>query len=332
MLLVSITGYTIATAATAFSPDIAAFAACQFAARMFLAVELSLTWTVVAEELPAESRGFGFGYLATLDILGAGFGSLLYGVVLAPLGVSWRWLYAVVVPVLIVVVWLRRRLPESSRFTRLAEEGRFDRARHILHPPHRRYLIVICIGAFLINLTTQAQVYVVDFLQSQRHLSTSGANLIVVAAGTVAIPSLALAGAMSDRLGRKAVGSAFVVVLLIGLWLFFFIAHSVVPLLFSLSLVYLGGFGTWPTIGAFGTELFPTGLRALGASAGGAFKVLGQCAGFVVAGAVIAESSLPRAVAVLAIGPAIGVLLMVLLLPETKGRDVDEITAALDRL
>jgi putative MFS transporter len=132
VLLVSITGYTVATAATAFSPDIAAFAACQFAARMFLAVELSLTWTVMAEELPAGARGFGFGYLATLDILGAGFGSLLYGVVLAPAGVSWRWLYAIVVSVLLLVVWLRRRLPESTRFLHLANEGRIDPARTIL--------------------------------------------------------------------------------------------------------------------------------------------------------------------------------------------------------
>lgn len=286
----------------------------------------------MAEELPAGARGFGFGYLATLDILGAGFGSLLYGVVLAPAGVSWRWLYAIVVPVLVVVVWLRRRLPESARFVRLAEERRIDPALAILRPPHRRHLLVVCAGAFLLNLTTQAQVYVVDFLQSQRHLSTSTANLVVVAAGALAVPSLAIAGAASDRLGRKLVGSGFVAILVIGLWLFFFVARSLAPLLLSLSLVYLGGFGAWPTIGAFGSELFPTGLRALGSSTAGAFKVLGQCVGFLVAGALIAQSSLPHAVAILAVGPALGVVLIALLLPETKGRDLDEIAVALDHL
>lgn len=87
-----------------------------------------------------------------------------------------------------------------------------------------------------------------------------------------------------------------------------------------------------PTLGRYrraDSELFPTGLRALGSSAAGAFKVLGQCAGFVVAGVLIAQSSLPRAVAILAVGPAVGVVLVVLLLPETRGRDLDEIAVSL---
>jgi MFS transporter, putative metabolite:H+ symporter len=325
VLLVSICGYTIATAATGLAPSIGVFAGCQFAARLFLAVELSLTWTVLAEELPQGARGFGFGFLATLDILGAGFGSLLYGVVLAPLGVSWRWLYGAAVPVLVVVAWLRRRLPESRRYLRVAEARTWSRWSEITRRPHARNLILVCALALLVNLTTQATVFVIDFLESQRHLSTSSANLTLVGAGALAIPVLAIAGSLSDRLGRRTVGCFFLAVGVVGLYLFFFVARGVPGLLAALALAYFGGFGSWPALGAYGTELFPTNLRALGNSCAGAAKVTGQCLGFVVAGVLIAGTqSLPYAVAVLTIGPIVAIPLVVFLLPETSGRDIDE--------
>jgi MFS family permease len=329
VLLFSICGYTLATAATAAAPTIAAFAGCQFAARLFLATEISLTWTVIAEELPAGARGFGFGFLATLDILGAGFGSLLYGVVLAPLGVSWRWLYAAAVPVLVVVALLRRRLPESSRYLKVAESRTWSRWAEITRTPHRRNLVLVCSIAFLINLTTQAQVFVIDFFESQRHLSTSSANLTLVAAGALAIPVLALAGSLSDRLGRKVVGCVFLGVAIAGTYLLFFVAHGVPELFGALALTYVGGFGAWPALGGYGTELFPTSLRALGNSSAGAAKVLGQCTGFVGAGVLIAGTQgLPTAVGILALGPVVAIPVVLLLFPETSSRDIDDLLMA----
>ena len=328
VLLLSISGYTLATAATAIAPTMAVFVGCQFAARLFLAVEISVTWTLLAEELPAGARGFGFGFLATLDILGAGFGSLLYGVVLAPLGVSWRWLYAAAVPVLIVVVWLRRRLPESSRYQRVAASGSWSHWREITRPPHRRNLIVVCALAFLVNLTTQAQVFVIDFLQSQRHLSTSTANLVLVAAGAMAIPVLGIAGSLSDRLGRKAIGCSFLAVSVAGTYLLFFVARGPAELFAALALTYVGGFGAWPSLGGYATELFPTGLRAFGNSTAGAARVAGQCMGFVAGGVLIAGASgLAGAVGILALGPLLAIPVIAFLLPETSGRDIDDVAA-----
>jgi putative MFS transporter len=325
VLLLSISGYTLATAATAVAPTMAAFAGCQFAARLFLAVEISVTWTLLAEELPSGARGFGFGFLATLDILGAGFGSLLYGVVLAPLGVSWRWLYAAAVPVLVVVVWLRRRLPESSRYQRVAESRAWSQWTDITRPPHLRNLLIICAVAFLVNLTTQAQVFVIDFFQSQRHLSTSTANLILVAAGALAIPVLGIAGSLSDRLGRKTIGCSFLAAAVVGTYLLFFVARGPAELFGALALSYVGGFGAWPSLGGYSTELFPTGLRAFGNSTAGAARVAGQCMGFVAGGVLISGTSgLAGAVGILALGPLIAIPLIAFFLPETSGRDIDE--------
>jgi len=126
LLLVSISGYTLATFATALAPSIATFATCQVIARFFLGVETVLVWTMIAEELPARARGFGFGFgwLAMLSAVGSGWSAILYGTILHPNGISWRVLYLAAVPVLTLVALLRRRLPESGRFLAASEHGR----------------------------------------------------------------------------------------------------------------------------------------------------------------------------------------------------------------
>src|SRR4051812_46242647 len=46
LLVVSITGYTIATGCTAFAPNIGAFVLFQFTARVFLNAESAIVWTM----------------------------------------------------------------------------------------------------------------------------------------------------------------------------------------------------------------------------------------------------------------------------------------------
>src|SRR5919106_5101493 len=59
LLLFTIWGYTLTTAITAVAPNIVAFALLQFIARAFLIAEVAIAWTLIAEELPARSRGLG---------------------------------------------------------------------------------------------------------------------------------------------------------------------------------------------------------------------------------------------------------------------------------
>ena len=54
-------GFTVASAATAAAPTIVVFVACQFVARCFIATQVAIAWTMAAEDLPADRRGFGFG-------------------------------------------------------------------------------------------------------------------------------------------------------------------------------------------------------------------------------------------------------------------------------
>src|SRR4051794_38145276 len=119
VLLLAIVGYTVAAVVTAASPAIEFYVVCQFVARCFIATQVAVAWTMAAEDLPAERRGVGFGVLALASALGTGFCSIVQATVLSPLDASWRWLYLLALPFLVVAVFLRRELPESARYLSL---------------------------------------------------------------------------------------------------------------------------------------------------------------------------------------------------------------------
>ncbi|MHB8682548.1 MAG: MFS transporter [Acidimicrobiales bacterium] len=328
MLLFAIVGYTLMSGATALAPNLGSFVGFQFTARFFLVLQATLVWTVIAEELPAGARGWGFGWLAMLSALGTGWSGILNGTVISPLHISWRWLYVGALPVLFVVVRLRHALQETERYQLAVAEGQVGgRWTEMFRPPHRRRIVLLACTALLANLTAQATVYVVDFMESQRHLSASRASLTLVASGALAIPVLLLAGSISDRIGRKPVVCSFMVVTVIGFYCFFFLAKAELTLFLSLACVYVGVFGSWPTGAGFGAELFPTRLRAYGNSFATGARYTGQSMSFLVAGVLIGGTgNLPKAVLILSAGPLIAAVLMASFFPETGGRELEDIS------
>lgn len=324
VLLLAVAGYSVCSVATALAPDIAVFVGVQFLARCFLAVQVAVAWTVAAEELPPTQRGFGFGVLALASALGTGWGAILEASVLSPLGASWRWIYVGALPLAGVLVLLRRSLPESERYERLVASGRTHGvARLLLSPPHRNRLLLICATGVVANMTTQATVFAVDYMQTQRHLGTSAANLVLVAAGTICLPVLTGAGRLSDRWGRRPVCAAALVVQAAGIVLFFNVATTTPLLLAMLAVTYIGVFGSWTTGSAFGVEAFPTALRATAGSAVTMAKLVGQCASFVVSAVLLRSVGHPGlVVALLALGPLLAAYVIARHFPETSGREL----------
>jgi putative MFS transporter len=328
MLLWSVVGYTLATGATALAPNIATFATCQFVARLFLNAEAAIVWTMAAEELPAKARGYGFGMLGMTEALGVGFGAILYGAILEPAGVSWRWLYVVGLPPLFFVAWMRRRLPESSRFTAARDEGRLaPRWQAILEPPHRRWLALVVSTAFLTQLLTQASVFAIDFLQTDRGVSVTSSSLMLIFAGLPGIPLMVLAGSLSDRHGRRVVGCLFGAFSVVGSLAFFWLPGGIPVLLPAMSLVLVGSMAATPVLGTYSAELFPTALRGQAGSWVVVAKLMGQAASLALgAGLLAVTGGLSWTVSVLAVGPALGIVLFAVAFPDTQGRELEDIT------
>jgi putative MFS transporter len=327
ILSISIIGFTLFTGATAVAPTVSMFVTLQFFAYLFLTVEGAIAWTMVAEELPAHTRGFGFGWLAMLTALGSGLASIFYGGIFEPFDISWRWLYVIALPPLATLMLVRRRLPESKRFTAAELSGRLaSRWHEILRPPIRKWLVLVCVTALLGALATQAGVFTIDFLQEDRGIGPTAANFILVGSGATAIPFLVGSGVLSDRYGRKLVGCSFGLVSVVGgLW-FFLWARGAWPLSAALLLVFIGQFGSWPTLGAFGSELFPTAHRALAGAWSNVARVAGQSLSFLLGGLLITVTGqLSTASIILGIGPLLALLIVWIAFPETKGRELEEI-------
>jgi MFS family permease len=323
VLLISVLGYTLVTGLTALAPSILIFAACQFFARGFLGTEQAVAWTMVAEELPASSRGLGFGFLAMLAALGVGASSILYG----PVGLPWRWLYALATPPLLGLAVLRRRLPESQRFIDARKAGVLaQRWRQILEPPNRRWFLLLSLTAVLGAMTTHAVALAPDFLQTQRHLTPTTVGWLVTVGGTPAILVQLAAGPLSDHYGRKVVGCSFAAMAVIGALLFFFVARSPVAFAACIALTLSGSLGARPALGAFASELFTTPMRAFGGASISVAIVIGEVISLGL-GALLLKvfGNLPDVVAVLILGP-IGVIVIVARwFPETGGRELEDI-------
>ena len=327
LLLWCVVGYTVATGLTAAAPTIETFAACQFVARLFINAESVIVWTMAAEEVPAGARGFAFGFLAMAEALGTGAAAILYGGAFAPADISWRWMYVVGLPPLVFVWFMRRRLPESKRFVAARDEGRLAaRWRAILEPSHRRWLVLVVVTAFLVELTTVGGVFAVDFLQTDRGLSTTAANFMLVFAGLPAIPAMVIAGSLSDRYGRRWVGCGFAVLGFVGGMGFLWLPGGAPVLLPCMSLSLIGSLGAWPTLGAFAQELFPTALRSQAGAWARLARVGGQAASLGL-GAVLLHltGSLSPTVTILGLGPLIAVGMFALWFPDTHGRELEEI-------
>jgi MFS transporter, putative metabolite:H+ symporter len=327
LLLISIIGYSVFSGLTAVAPSMTFFVYSQFLARLFLNAEVAIAWTIVAEELPARSRGFGFGWLATMSAAGTVLSSLLYGVVFAPLGTSWRWLYVVALPPLAVVIAIWNKLPETTRFRKARGSGKMSESwNEILRPPHRHWFLLIGVTDMLFALAVIVDVFSVAFMQPDRGLSTTSSTLILMASAITAIPALLAAGVLSDRYGRKIVGCAFGVLSVMGTVSFFMLARSPVTLLLCLSVTLVGQFGAWPTLDAYCTELFPTRMRAFAGSAGALWRVPGEFCGLALGSALMAVlGGVGPTAALLACGPLAGLVIVWYTFPETKGLELEDL-------
>src|SRR5271168_2590996 len=122
LLLYTVIGYTIFTGLIAIAPGARSFVAFEIIARAFAGAEAAIAMVIVAEEVDAAHRGWAIGLLSAVSNVGYGLAAVVFAFInVIPYG--WRGLYAIALLPLLVIIPLRRVLPESARFEKEKLEG-----------------------------------------------------------------------------------------------------------------------------------------------------------------------------------------------------------------
>ena len=325
LLLGAAAASSVLTATGAVAPSLAWLTASQVLAVALIAAALVLVGVMAAEEMPAGSRAWAVAVLALSLGLGAGLATM--ALPLADLGArGWRWLFAGGLLALPLVATARHRLPESRRFVAPATGlPPPPRPPSEAHPSHRGRLVLLCAGAFLYALfATPSGQFSNEYLRTERGFSAARISAFSLITGTIGSLGVMIGGRLADVRGRRqvaAVGVGAGIVTTVASY-----ATHGWPLWAWGIADSLLGYGVAPALGVYGPELFPTSLRSRATGVIGILFAAGGVAGLILTGVLSsAIGTLAPAFAILAVGPVVLVVLIVVAYPETAGRELEDL-------
>ena len=335
VMILTILFYSIFSGLMAFATDLWQIGVLRFLVAMGVAGEWAVGAALVAEVFPTESRARAAGIFHSSSVIGL----WLAAVVGMLVGTEWRIAYLVGILPALLVLWVRSGIQEpapwlNARRTRRERLGSF---KELLLDPQSRPKALWGALLAMVGLATFWGVFIAgqdlarELLISLQFSESDAAYDAKFAYGFVQTLGAALGmlsfGPLSVRFGRRGafafmhVGALIITPLIC--WL------PVQMGSYQLLLILLPVFGFF-TLGmhsgyaVYFPELFPTHLRATGA--GFCFntgRVLAAPVLFWLSGLLKASFPLPMAMTMLSGFFLVGLLILVFL-PETKGRELPE--------
>ncbi len=329
VFLVALIGFSVGTLASGLAQNAYQFLAIQMLTRTFMTVGTAVAVVIVTEEYPALHRGWAVGMMGALSAAGQGLGAGLAAFIEVLPG-GWRFLYIVGAAPLALLPGLRKHLKETDRFTRHAasedyrEEAWYTPLKSLMLEYPRRTIVLGLVG-FLFSIgelpVFQFSSY---FVQTRHGWSTGQYSLMFLLGGTIGILGNVFAGRLGDRVGRRWVGAVFLTLFPVFAALFYHGPSWSLPIAWALFIFCTTAGGV--TIRALSTELFPTSYRSTAAAWLSFSITVGWAAGLWAVGAEpTAEVDLATQISIISTSVFFAAAL-VLLLPETAGRELEEIS------
>lgn len=336
VFLGAIAGYTLFTILTAFSVGLYDFVAYQFIARMFMVTEIGVGAIILTEEMPARWRGAAVTMMFAASLGGGVLGSSIFPY-LVDTEHSWRMLYiagGAVLPVL-VVYWARlretRRYVQESAIPGAAQPSLLESFRQMLVLLQREYRKRVLAGAtiwFAVNAWSSSCLFFFSYyVTNERGWDAAAVSYTLTLAYSLAIIGYVTAGPMLDFAGRRITATLYFTVGAISAWICF-TAESA-PVITVAYIVVLGMHALWPIAATITSEIFPTAIR--GTANAVVNNLLGRT-GMALAPAIVGGlsailGSVGQAVAVVALVPFLCLPVILLVVSETRGKELEEISS-----
>jgi MFS family permease len=229
--------------------------------------------TYVGEAFPARMRGRYGAFMQTGAPIGIAVASVVGGFIAPEIG--WRWAFFLSTLPALMVVYIRRRLPESDvwlEHRRLRVEGSVplaespvDKFLSLFRKEHRKFfLLALVLAVFDMSAYWFTYSWLPGYLHQEREFSMAKSALWMLVTQCGGFIGYATFGLVADSLGRRPAYSIYSVIMAIGLMMItlFWNVIAEVPAII-LGFMFLVGFGTG-MFGGYGplfSELFPTGVR-----------------------------------------------------------------------
>ena len=315
-----------ATFAGAFSPTLATLTGSQVIARGLATGVSILIGVFAAEELPSKSRAYGVSMLLLLAGLGSGI--VVWILPAADIAVwGWRLVYGAAAVFIPFALWVGSQLPASRRFAVLERQPLSTSLRELTsNPTMRKRLLLLgfaaLLGAFFANPASQ---FDNQFLRDELGFSATRISLFTVITSTPVGIGVLAGGILADRIGRRPIGAFGTVVGASMTVLSFFSGPLLIFPVRAIGVILGAGFAV-AGLAVYGPELFPTRLRSTANGVITTFGVVGTVTGLQVVGRLAERfDAFGPALAIAAIGPAIIVVMILTLYPETANRTLEDI-------
>ena len=311
------------TVLAAASPSYWWFVAIFACGRPVLAATNGLAQVIAAEQTASADRAKAVAFVAAGYGAGAGVIAIVHSLAASTLG--FRGVFVLALVPLALLPLLRRLISEPDRFTVAAAAPQslvpvFD----AVATPFRRRLAVIVVLAFAVSVITGPTNSFV-FLLAQNVLRQPGFVTagMVAGSGVAGLAGLLTGRWLADRAGRRLTGAlAMAAVALLAIVTY---SGSAPALVAGYTLGVFAASVFAPAAGSLLNELFPTTVRASAAGWSLAAGVLDAVAGLVAFGAVVGAGHSFGVAGLFTFLPAALVMALFCLLPETRGREPEDL-------
>jgi MFS family permease len=326
-LMLSILTYSLCSLGSGFSTSIFMLAVFRFILGLGMGGEWNTGATLVAETWPTNLRAKALSIVQSSWAIGYALASLVAGIVLH--FANWRAVFFVGILPALVVLWIRRGVPESEMWKRgkLTSASNSTSFVTIFKPPYAKHTLALLFTNFFgmsawWGLFTWIPPYLsLPVEQGGRGFGVMGTTTLLVVLNLFGMfPGYASFGWVADRFGRRRtfIGYLLAASLLVPLYA---IVRQPQALMLAGTLVAFFGTGIFSGSGIIASEIFPTSVRAraLGFTYNGA-RTMSSVAPLII-GRVGQSKGLAWAFYLCAAGYLISAVVATQL-PETKGREL----------